>query len=244
MTARSLLLLCSLALALPAQAQRRSVMEGLQAGNSAIFVSTPTAAVYVRTAGTMTVSGNAFSVGTSSFVVAGGSATVAYRMQAGSFLTTSSSTASAFFGDGSNLTNLPSASVAQSSKTYNLTGTTTATTNFDICYATGTITASGTRPVQVYYSGSITQAGASGRYCVISFMQDGAHIAPYTRTVGMGAGVTSSAGGFGTATNVRVFPAPSAGSHAWCISMISPFGDACTFTFASAHGNEFGVTEL
>lgn len=244
MTARLLLLLSSLLLSSSAFAQRRMVAEGLQAGNNAIFVSTPTGSVYIRTAGTMTVAGNAFSVGTSSFVVAGGSATVAYRLQAGSVLTTASVTASGFFGDGSGLTNLPSAGVAQSSKTFNLTGSTTETTTFRICYATGTITASGTRPVQVYYAGSITQAGSAGRYCLITFLQDGAHISPYTATVGMGSAVTSSAGGFGNGSTSRVFPAPSAGSHSWCISMISPFGDACTFTYSSAHGNEFGVTEL
>lgn len=188
--------------AVPAAAQRKTVMEGLAASNNTILVSTPTAKVTVGTGGLC--------------------------FQDATCQTTAASTPA----------------VAQSSKTFNLTGTTSATTNFDICYATGTITASGTRPVQVYYAGSITQAGAAGRYCLISFMQDGAHISPYDRTTGMGAAVTSSAGGFGNGSTSRVFPAPSAGEHSWCISMISPFGDACTFTYSSAHGNEFGVTEL
>lgn len=199
---QALLLLFLSSLAVPAAAQRKTVMEGLAASNNTILVSTPTAKVTVGTGGLC--------------------------FQDATCQTTAASTPA----------------VAQSSKTFNLTGTTSATTNFDICYATGTITASGTRPVQVYYAGSITQAGAAGRYCVISFMQDGAHISPYTRTVGMGAAVTSSAGGFGNGSTSRVFPAPSAGSHSWCIALISPFGDACTFTYSSAHGNEFGVTEL
>lgn len=46
------------------------------------------------TAGSGTITGNTFSVGSSSFVVAGGSATVGYRLTAGSFS-----------GDGTNLTN-------------------------------------------------------------------------------------------------------------------------------------------
>lgn len=241
---RSLLILCSLLAAAPARAITRTIMEGTQAGNQAVFVSTKTGSVYVRTAGTMTVSGNAFSVGTSSFVVAGGSVTVAYRLQAGSLLTTASVTASGFFGDGSGLTGLPSAGVAQYAKVNDITGSTTETTSFKLCYATVTITASGTRPVEVYYSGSITQAGSAGRYCVINILQDGAFISPYSSTIGMGAGVTSSAGGFGNASTRRTLAAPAAGSRSWCISMISPFGDACTFTYSSAHGNEFGVTEL
>jgi hypothetical protein len=102
----------------------------------------------------------------------------------------------------------------------------------------------GNAPVQVHYSGSITASGAAGHYCVLNILQDGAFISPYSSTVGMGAAVTSSAGGFGNGTMVKVFPAPSAGSHSWCLSMIAPFGDTCTFTFASAHGNQFGVTEL
>jgi hypothetical protein len=64
----------------------------------------------VGTTGTFT--GSSFSVGTSSFVVAGGSATVGYRMQAGSFLTTASMTASGFFGDGSALSNVPGGNVS------------------------------------------------------------------------------------------------------------------------------------
>lgn len=236
-------LLCSLFLLIgpaTAHAQRRMVAEGLPTGADALYVSTgPTARVYFST---RAYAGGIATVGifTSSNAVISDTATgnkiVLYS--------TGSVTARSFVGDGSLLTNVPTGAVAQSSKTLNLTGTTTATTNFDICYATGTITASGTRPVMVYYAGSITQAGSAGRYCLISFMQDGAHISPYTRTVGMGGAVTSSAGGFGNGSTTRVFPAPSAGSHAWCISMISPFGDACTFTYSSAHGNEFGVTEL
>ncbi|MDD5302038.1 MAG: hypothetical protein PHS14_02930 [Elusimicrobia bacterium] len=54
--------------------------------------------------GTMTVKGNAFSVGGSSFTVAGGSATVAYTITAGYFN-----------GDGSGLTNLPTAGIGLAS---------------------------------------------------------------------------------------------------------------------------------
>ena len=67
-----LLLLLSSLLAGTANAQRRALMEGLQASNNALYVSTPTANLYVQTAGTMTVKGNAFSVGTSTLIVAGG----------------------------------------------------------------------------------------------------------------------------------------------------------------------------
>lgn len=226
---RSLLLLCSLALALPAQAQRRSVMEGLQAGNSAIFVSTPTASVYVRTAGTMTVSGNAFSVGTSTFVVAGGSATVAYSMTAKSFVLS---------GGGS------LGGVAQSSITYNLSGTTTETTNFKVCYGSATITTGGASPIVVFYSGDITNSGAAGTYCIINFLQDGAFISPASSTVGMGKSNNAAAGGSGNATTFRVLPAPTAGEHSWCVSLISPFGTSCTFSQGGTYGNQFGVIEL
>lgn len=60
------------ALAIPASAQRRAVMEGLAASNNAIYISTVTGSVYVRTAGTATVGGNAFSVGASTLVVSSG----------------------------------------------------------------------------------------------------------------------------------------------------------------------------
>ncbi len=60
---------------------------------------------YGVTAGSVAITGNSFTVGASSFVVAGGSATVGYRLSAGSLLTTASATASGFFGDGSGLTN-------------------------------------------------------------------------------------------------------------------------------------------
>ncbi len=152
-----------------------------------------------------------------------------------------SATASGFFGNGSALTGLP---VAQTTVTYNLTGATTETTTFKVCYASGTLTTNGSSLIQVHYSGSITNSGAAGTYCILNIMQDGAFISPYTSTVGMGASVNGAAGGFGNATMTRIFPAPSAGSHSWCLSMISPFGTTCTFTYASAHGNEFGVTEL
>ncbi len=134
--------------------------------------------------------------------------------------------------------------VAQSTITYNLTGATTETTNFKLCYATGTLTTDGSSPVQVFYSGDITESGAAGRYCVINFLQDGAFISPASTTIGMGKATNSSAGGSGNGTTSRVFPAPSAGSHSWCISLISPFGDTCTFTSSSVLGNEFGVIEL
>lgn len=226
MTARLLLILSSLILCAPAQAQRRMIAEGLAASNNTVFIDTAS----IRFGVGLSTPSSRFHVhnGDVRISTSAGAASRGIIFQDGTTQATAASTPA----------------VAQSSKTFNLTGTTTATTNFDICYASGTITASGTRPVQVYYAGSITQAGAAGRYCLISFMQDGAHIAPYSRTVGMGAAVTSSAGGFGNGSTSRVFPAPSAGSHSWCISMISPFGDACTFTYSSAHGNEFGVTEL
>lgn len=48
-------------------------MENLAATNNAIFISTGASNVYVQTAGTMTVLGNAFSVGVSTLVVKGGS---------------------------------------------------------------------------------------------------------------------------------------------------------------------------
>lgn len=156
-------------------------------------------------------------------------------------LMNASATASGFFGNGSALTGLP---VAQTTVTYNLTGATTETTTFKVCYASGTLTTNGSSLIQVHYSGSITNSGAAGTYCILNIMQDGAFISPYTSTVGMGASVNGAAGGFGNATMTRIFPAPSAGSHSWCLSMISPFGTTCTFTYASAHGNEFGVTEL
>lgn len=63
----------------------------------------------LQTSSTITVQGNSFSVGTSSFSIGGGSATVAYRMTAGSFS-----------GDGSALTNLPASesNTFTSSKTF------------------------------------------------------------------------------------------------------------------------------
>jgi len=71
------LILIALMFALPHSANAaKAVMEGMQATNSAIFISTVTGSVYVRTAGTVTVSGNAFSVGGSSFVVQGGEVTI------------------------------------------------------------------------------------------------------------------------------------------------------------------------
>lgn len=58
--------------AVPSAAQRRTVMEGLAASGNAIYISTSSGSVYVRTAGTMTVDGNALSVGGSTFAVTGG----------------------------------------------------------------------------------------------------------------------------------------------------------------------------
>lgn len=151
-----------------------------------------------------------------------------------------SATASGFFGDGSALTNIS----AVSTVTYNLTGATTETTNFKVCYATGTLTLLAGTQVQVTYSGDITNSGAAGQYCVINFLQDGAFISPASSTIGMGKSNNASAGGSGNATTVRVFPSPGAGSHSWCVSMISPFGATCTFTSSAVLGNQFSVTEL
>ena len=71
-----LLLLLSSLCVVPAQAQRRAVMEGLAASSNAIYISTVSGSVYVRTAGTMTVAGNAFSVGGSTLVISNGNITV------------------------------------------------------------------------------------------------------------------------------------------------------------------------
>lgn len=66
---------------------------------------------------TLTIQGSAFSVGVSSFIVAGGSATLAYQFgpgsismtgSSGTFTNQSSVTASAFFGSGASLTGIPS----------------------------------------------------------------------------------------------------------------------------------------
>jgi hypothetical protein len=153
----------------------------------------------------------------------------------------SSVTASGFFGNGSALTGLP---VAQTTVTYNLSGATTETTTFKVCYGSGTLTTSAGTQVQVAYSGDITNSGAAGQYCVINFLQDGAFISPASSTIGMGKSNNASAGGSGNATTVRVFPSPGAGSHSWCVSMISPFGATCTFTSSAVLGNQFSVTEL
>ena len=128
--------------------------------------------------------------------------------------------------------------------TYNLSAATTETTNFNICYGTGTLTLSAGTQVQVAYSGDITNSGAAGTYCIIIFLQDGAFISPASRTVGMGKSNNAAAGGSGNGTTVRVFPSPGAGSHSWCASMISPFGTTCTFSTGGAYGNQFSVTEL
>ena len=118
-------------------------------GNGALLTGIPSTAAYVAAdalkvtkagdgmtgnltmlnGSTITITGNAFSVGTTSFTVAGGSATVGYSLTAGSLITNgpmgfitsaSSITASAFFGYGGNLTGLPSseANTYASSKTF------------------------------------------------------------------------------------------------------------------------------
>ncbi len=152
-----------------------------------------------------------------------------------------SATASGFFGDGSALTGLP---VAQTTITYNLGGATTETTNFKVCYGTGTLTFGGTAPVAVFYSGDITNSGAAGTYCIINFLLDGAFISPASSLVGMGKSNNAAAGGSGNAATLRLFPNPGAGSHSYCISLISPFGTTCTFSTGGTYGNQFGVVEL
>lgn len=60
-----------LVLSIPAHAVK-TIMEGIEASNNAIYVATTSPNIYVQTAGTMTVVGNAFSVGGSTLVVNGG----------------------------------------------------------------------------------------------------------------------------------------------------------------------------
>lgn len=267
-----LLLRLSSLLAISAHsAARPAVMEGLATTNTTIYISTGNSRVGIGTnspaqtldvrgniVGTSSVTANAFFGNgsaltgiTSSGVTAtssptwSGNHTFLHTVTVSSNIVASSSiTGTAFFGDGSALTNLPSSPVAQSSFTYGLNGATTETTNFTTCYASGTLTTGGTAPIAVFYSGDITSSGAAGTYCVINFLQDGAYISPASKTIGMGKAASASAGGAGNGTTVRIFPAPSAGSHSWCVSLISPFGATCTFTNTSVLGNQFGVVEL
>lgn len=60
-----------LAISIPAHAVK-TIMEGIEASNNAIYVATTSPNIYVQTAGTMTVVGSAFSVGGSTLVVKGG----------------------------------------------------------------------------------------------------------------------------------------------------------------------------
>ena len=79
-----------------------SLLSGIPSSGSIVGVYVPVAGGtmtgQLTNTSTVTVHGNAFSVGGSSFVVAGGSATVAYSMTAGAFLG-NATTASAFFTD-------------------------------------------------------------------------------------------------------------------------------------------------
>ena len=250
--ARLLPLLCSLFLATTAQAQRRAVMENLATTGTSIFISSTQQRVGIGTAAPVAlldVNGAAsigFSVSKTT-VDSGGGVTMAANADltvsgpTGYITAGASVTASAFFGHGAALTGLP---VAQTTVTYNLSGATTETTNFKVCYGTGTLVLSAGTQVQVVYSGDITNSGAAGTYCIINFLQDGAFILPATNAIGMGKSNNAAAGGSGNATTVRVFPSPGAGSHSWCISMISPFGTTCTFSTGGAYGNQFSVTEL
>lgn len=249
------LALCSVLLvsASSAATTRRAVMESLPTTGSSIFISTSAARICVgcvNPATTLDVSGTSqFGTTVKSTVSTAGDWTGALNADItlsgpSGFLTTGSSvTASAFFGNGSGLTGV-AASVAQATITYNLSGATAETTNFKLCYGTGTLTTGGTAPVVVFYSGDITNSGAAGTYCIINFLQDGAFISPATNAIGMGKSNNAAAGGSGNASTFRVFPAPSSGSHSWCVSMISPFGTTCTFSTGGTYGNQFGVIEL
>lgn len=118
-----------------AQAQRRTIMEGLAASSNAIYISTVSGSVFVTTAGTMTVAGNAFSVGASTLAVAGGrvgvgttapgtilhiaSGTLTVNGTAAAITVVGGSvTANAFFGNGSALTGIATGASLTSTQTF------------------------------------------------------------------------------------------------------------------------------
>ena len=134
------------------------------------------------------------------------------------------------------------AAVAQSTVTRNIASATTATT-FSVCYATGTLTTGGSAPVAVHYSGALRNSGAVSSFCILNVLLDGSFISPWTNTQGMAMSINTGSNLDSPAMLYRVFAAPAAGSHTWCLALAAS-ANTCTFSNVSFVGNEFGVTEL
>lgn len=223
---RQILLLLALAIATPAFADV-SDSGNLTIGGQGIIV------------GTMTVQGNAFSVGGTTFSVAGGSVTLGGRLNAaaagikwadGSTSTTASS------GSGSN--------VDVTSCTTGGFGGTWTNTAFGTALTTATFTASGTHKVRVTLNASVENS-AQYNSVAATFLQDGAFVSPNSSTVASKYIVLGVAGGSGD-SNINfdvVIPAPSAGSHSYALVM-RVGGGTGSFTGATLASHQFCVEEV
>lgn len=198
MTARLLLLLCSLLLALPAQAQRRTIMEGLAAGANTIYVDTANVKVSIAT--TTIPSTSTFHVlGAASFT-----STVTAALFSGSFS-----------GNGTNITGLTVNSV--SSYTYVPVITGTAAIAYYVGYATVSITADGINPVEISWNGTYENVGNS---VSASFTQDNAWYTGFSASIGLTENTSTPPKSIKFVLNN---PIPSAGVHKY-IFMLNPNG--------------------
>lgn len=128
--------------------------------------------------GTGVIQGNAFSVGGTTFSVAGGSVTLGGRLNAAAAGIkwadgTASTTASSGGGAGVRLS------------TFTMFGLTSAT-NVDVCVATVTFTPTASS-VDVIFMGTISN-GNTGDPCMVAFLIDGGHPPGWSRYTGMAMG--------------------------------------------------------
>ena len=182
----------------------------------------------------------------STFTATPGAGTYALQLSSGMTLPQGATGVGIRWADGTTSTTAVTASAAastvfQTSITVNNAAATTNTT-FTTCYATGTLTFSGGKAV-VWYNGGTRNSGGVSTFCTLNVLLDGSYISPWTSTQGMSMGINTGSNTDHAHTLLRVFDAPSNGSHAYCLAM-AVSANTCTFSNVSFVGNQFGVMEL
>lgn len=151
-------------------------------------------------------------------------------------------TASAFFGNGSQLSGISGNLAASTTTVIPTTSSNQAT--FITCIATVTLTTTGSK-VQVYWSGILNQSGYSSTNVRTKFnvLQDGAYVAPYTSVLGI-TGWADGGQNYHDAVGSAIFQtAPSAASHSYCLSLANDSAVALVFD-AAFSSPTFGVIEV
>jgi hypothetical protein len=122
-----------------------------------------------------------------------------------------------------------------------------AQSSFSVCGATLTVTTKG-NPVAIWFSGQVGSS-VNAKNCLVSVLQDGAYIAPWTSQKGMGTSMQSTSTGVGNASTVSFYlktpTAPSAASHSFCLSVAQDGGgQTCSVGGSSTSVAQFGVAEI